>query len=63
VEEIVPLLQGNTLSAELLEKAAQEAVKKAHPVANTISSPDYRRKMAGVMLKRALQAAYEQAKK
>ena len=63
VDEVSPLLQGNTLTPELIGKASQEAVKKAHPVANTISTPDYRKKMAGVMFKRALISAYEQAKK
>jgi 4-hydroxybenzoyl-CoA reductase beta subunit len=63
LEELPSLLKGNTLTDELIEKATQEAVKKAHPVANTVSTPDYRKKMAGVMLKRALKAAYEQAKK
>lgn len=63
LEEIPSLLKGNTLNDELIERASQEAVKKAHPVANTISTPDYRKKMAGVMFKRALKAAYEEAKK
>lgn len=63
LEEIASLLKGNTLTEGLIERASQEAVKKAHPVANTVSTPDYRKKMAGVMLKRALKAAYEQAKK
>lgn len=63
VEEVASILKGNTLTPELIEKAGQEAVKKSHPVANTVSTPEYRKKMAGVMLKRALKAAYEQAKK
>ena len=63
LEGIPSLLKGNTLNDELIERASQEAVKQAHPVANTISTPDYRKKMAGVMFKRALKAAYEEAKK
>jgi len=63
LEELPPLLVGNTLNEELMEKATQIATKNAHPVANTLSTPDYRKRMAGVMLKRALRAALEEAKK
>lgn len=55
-------LRGKPLSMDALEKAGEEASRAAHPVANMPTSPDYRKKMAAVMVKRAAREAYERAR-
>ena len=55
-------LQGKPLTEDILEIAGEEASRVAHPVANTPTSPDYRKKMAAVFMKRAAREAYERAK-
>jgi CO/xanthine dehydrogenase FAD-binding subunit len=57
VPEAGELLKGRVPTDELIGQAAEKAVKKAHPVANTSgSTPTYRRKMAGILTRRALSA-------
>ena len=49
------LLKGKAPTEELISQAAETAAKGAHPVANTlISTTAYRRKMAGILTRRAL---------
>jgi 4-hydroxybenzoyl-CoA reductase subunit beta len=55
VPEIADLLKRKALTAELVDQVAEEIVKNAHPVANTAgSTPTYRRKMVGILARRAL---------
>jgi 4-hydroxybenzoyl-CoA reductase subunit beta len=55
VPEARELLKGKVPTGELIDQVAEKAVKKAHPVANTAgSTPAYRRKMAGILTRRAL---------
>lgn len=55
VPEVRDLLIGKALTADLVDQLAERAVKNAHPVANTAgSTPAYRRKMAGILTRRAL---------
>ena len=56
------VLNDRTIDQELLEKAAQEAVREAHPVANLSIDAGYRRKMVGVLLKRAIKRALSSAR-
>jgi 4-hydroxybenzoyl-CoA reductase subunit beta len=62
VSKAEDLLRGNLFSEEILEKAGEEASRAAHPVSNMPASPDYRKKMAAVFMKRAAKEAYKQAK-
>jgi 4-hydroxybenzoyl-CoA reductase subunit beta len=41
---------------ETITKVAEGAVRIAHPVANTDSTPTYRREMAGILTEKALNA-------
>lgn len=50
-------LGGQTLTDDLLQTLAQEAMSRAHPVGNLAMDATYRRKMVGVLLKRALRRA------
>jgi CO/xanthine dehydrogenase FAD-binding subunit len=43
----------------LIEEASQIALEAAHPVANTASSPKYRREMVRVLAKNAIQEALD----
>jgi 4-hydroxybenzoyl-CoA reductase subunit beta len=55
VPEVGDLLKGKALTADLIDRVAEKAVKSTHPVANTAgSTPAYRRKMAGTLTRRAL---------
>jgi 4-hydroxybenzoyl-CoA reductase subunit beta len=55
VPEAGELLIGKAPTGELIDQIAEKAVKNAHPVANTAgSTPAYRRKMAGILTRRAL---------
>lgn len=56
------VLTEKTIDEGLLEEAAQEAVKRAHPIANLSLDVGYRRTMIGVLLKRAVKRALELAK-
>jgi len=57
VSEAESLLKDQIPSEELINNVAEKAVKSAHPVANAAgATPGYRRKMAGVLARRALQS-------
>ena len=62
VTEAEDLLKGNTLTEEVMEAVGEIAQKVSHPVANTISTPGYRRKMAAVFTKKALGEAARRAR-
>jgi CO/xanthine dehydrogenase FAD-binding subunit len=50
-------LKGKGFKEDLIDQAAEQAAKAAHPVANTVgASPSYRRKMIGILTRRALMA-------
>jgi 4-hydroxybenzoyl-CoA reductase subunit beta len=60
VPEGETLLKGQVLTAALIDEVAGLAEKAAHPVANTAgSTPAYRRKMAGILTRRALREVGE----
>lgn len=51
------LLKGQSPTPDLIDEVSEKAAKSAHPVANTAgSTPAYRRKMAGILTRRALVA-------
>ncbi len=53
------ILRDKRIDDSLIERAAQEAFSTAHPVANLTTTPDYRRRMVKVLLKRAVNQALE----
>jgi 4-hydroxybenzoyl-CoA reductase subunit beta len=57
VEEAAPLMREKEITPKLIEEVSQIAWKVAHPVANTASSPKYRREMVRVLTKNAIQEA------
>ncbi len=57
VEEAAPLMCEKEITPKLIEEVSQIAWKAAHPVANTASSPKYRREMVRVLTKNAIQEA------
>ena len=61
VTEAQDLLKGKAITEEVIEEVGELARKASHPVANTTSTPGYRRKMAGVFAKRALREAIGRA--
>ncbi|MCL5958820.1 MAG: xanthine dehydrogenase family protein subunit M [Chloroflexi bacterium] len=62
--EAEALLLGQEITTELLEWAAEAAMKDAHPVNNmTFGSPGYRRKMVKALAIKALSTALEQAQR
>ena len=51
------LLEGKTLTQELVDHLAEKATNSGNPVANTSgSTPAYRRRMAGMLTRRAVLA-------
>jgi carbon-monoxide dehydrogenase medium subunit len=54
---------GKELTQKLIEEVSQIAWEAAHPVANTASSPKYRREMVRVFTKNAIQEALNRIKK
>jgi CO/xanthine dehydrogenase FAD-binding subunit len=55
VLEAGELLKGKSLNEEMIDQASKMAAERAHPVANTSgSTPVYRRRMVGILTKRAL---------
>jgi 4-hydroxybenzoyl-CoA reductase subunit beta len=54
VFEAETFLNNGLLSQEVIKKAAEMATHVAHPVANTASTPTYRREMAGILTQKAL---------
>jgi len=63
VEEAAQVMCGKKLSRKLIEEASQIAWKVAHPVANTASSPKYRKDMVRVLTKNAVHEALNRIKK
>ena len=57
LDDIQSLFQGKTITQELIDQAAALARKAARPVANTATSPGYRRDMAAALTKRCLKEA------
>jgi 4-hydroxybenzoyl-CoA reductase subunit beta len=55
------MLAGSDAHGEAVEEVAQAARKLARPVANTAGTPDYRRRMVPLLVKRALREAVEEA--
>lgn len=54
VTDAETLLEGGPLSKEAIAEAADRSLRAAHPVANAGSTPSYRRKMAGILTRKAL---------
>lgn len=62
VESAEKLLQGTSVTEALIEEAGTLARKAAKPVANTGTSPGYRRDMAALLTKMCLREALTKAK-
>jgi carbon-monoxide dehydrogenase medium subunit len=62
VPEAGAALVDGPLSESLLEKAAQAARAAARPISDMRGDADYRRHLAGVLTRRALQTAIARAK-
>jgi CO/xanthine dehydrogenase FAD-binding subunit len=54
------LLTGNELSAELLDQAALQAGRETSPISDVRASSDYRTRMTGVLVRRALTALWDE---
>ncbi len=61
IPEVGELLKGKPINEKLIEEAGELVRKKAHPVANTASTPKYRRDMVPVLVRRAFHQAAERA--
>jgi 4-hydroxybenzoyl-CoA reductase subunit beta len=61
VVKAVGLLEGRKPTDDLLQSVSREAVDRAQPVANLAMNAGYRRKMAGVLVRRALRRALAMA--
>jgi 4-hydroxybenzoyl-CoA reductase subunit beta len=57
VKEAAQLIRGKEITPKLIDEVSQIAWKVAHPVANTASSPRYRRDMVRVFTKNAIEEA------
>jgi 4-hydroxybenzoyl-CoA reductase subunit beta len=57
VPKAAGLLEGHKPTDDLLQSVSREVVDRARPVGNLAMSASYRRKMVGVLLKRALRRA------
>jgi 4-hydroxybenzoyl-CoA reductase subunit beta len=57
VKEAAQLIRGREITPKLIDEVSQIAWKVAHPVANTASSPRYRRDMVRMLTKDAIQEA------
>jgi 4-hydroxybenzoyl-CoA reductase subunit beta len=62
VDEVAQLVEGKDITPKLIEEVSQVAWKAAHPVANTASSPKYRREMVRVLTKNAIEEALNRIK-
>jgi len=61
VPKAAGLLEGHKPTDDLLQSVAREAVDRAQPVGNLAMNASYRRKMVGVLVKRALLRALAMA--
>ncbi len=55
--EAEAILEGQTLSSELIDKAARIAVSESSPIDDLRASADYRRHCTGVLVRRLLNQA------
>jgi CO/xanthine dehydrogenase FAD-binding subunit len=62
VEEAAQRMRGKEITPKLIEEVCQIAWKTAHPVANTASSPRYRKEMVRVFTRNAIQEALSRIK-
>ena len=62
VEEAAQLIRGKEITPKLVDEVSQIAWKVAHPVANTASSPRYRKEMIRVFTRNAIQEALNRIK-
>jgi 4-hydroxybenzoyl-CoA reductase subunit beta len=62
VEEATQLIRGKEITPKLIDEVSQIAWKAAHPVANTASSPKYRRDMVRVLTRNAIKGALNRVK-
>ena len=53
--EAEKMLKGGYLDERMIEKISTQAIKEISPMRTSISSPAYKRKMAGILLKQALE--------
>jgi carbon-monoxide dehydrogenase medium subunit len=56
------VLKGQKLTAEVISKAADTAVKETQPITDIRSTAEYRKATTGVLVTRALEKAVERAK-
>jgi carbon-monoxide dehydrogenase medium subunit len=56
------ILRGKVLEDKVIEEAAEAAMREAQPISDIRGSEDYRRKMVGVLTRRAVKQAWERAK-
>jgi carbon-monoxide dehydrogenase medium subunit len=61
VKEAEALLSGQKLVPELLHKAASVAQEHTDPISDSRGSADYKREMAGVCMRKALEQAWQRA--
>ena len=59
--EAEALITGSALADEVLDKAAAAAMEASKPITDIRGPADYRRKMVGVLTKRAVRQAWERA--
>jgi CO/xanthine dehydrogenase FAD-binding subunit len=62
VEEAALFIRGKELTPKCIREVYQIAWKTAHPVANTASSPRYRRDMVRVFTRNAIEEALNRIK-
>jgi CO/xanthine dehydrogenase FAD-binding subunit len=62
VEEAAQLIRGKEITARLIDQVSQIAWKAANPVANTASSPGYRKEMVRVFTRNAILEALNRIK-
>ncbi len=57
VPKAAALLEGHTFTDDLLQSVSREAMDRVQPVGNLVINASYRKKMVGVLVKRALRRA------
>ena len=55
------MLKGKAFTPELLRTASEAVMSEVEPVGDFRGSAEYRREMAGVLARRALEAAWKRA--